>query len=812
VETEPWHVVEGKRGQQFLDRGETRKAREVFESILARLGDAPSYGRAVLLERLARSFHLEGEAELAIAPLREALNVLGRLPPTDGIRHLRGTLRSELGDAFRTLGRYDDARTSYEAALQIAEDSKNLKSQAIELGRLGVLALTEGKIEEAILRHEAALARCEQLGEPEAQARAWTQLARVFQQSGAWDEAERHYREAIRIDRERGKSVQLGRHLSALAELLLLQPSRLAEAHQLAEESVKIAQGLEPAGKEVWRGFGILADVLEKEAATAAEDERKAALLTQARDCRHLREYAPRFLATLARMSEEPSYARAVVLERLGRCFLMAGRPDVAAGSLAEGLRVIGRLHPSDRAKGLQGLMHSTLGDLLAGLGRHDEARAEYESALEVATEIGDVLGQEAASARLGQPVQPLPAPVPGEVSAALDLTVSDDVLTDCAFDMDLLVEGPRERRITRWPEEPVPVADADRPVVAPGVRVWTDDKGSVRFSLPLGEPIVEPDAECTVIQRTRREVSVAGPSSVVWHLARRMDGRATAAAIVSDLAQDEREVATRLLATLATVGVVDTSGRAIGRFLHRSTKKGVLPSGGLESDEVLALATDGSYREYADAAPIAVSESVPERLRAFHDLTRRRRSSRDYGGLAIARQDLDALLNTACGLTGAMPWRGREVKLRAYPSSGALYAVEIYPVALRVEKLEEGVYHYRVVENRLELVRNVNRQEFVQTALPVEREMVASAAAMICLTGVFPRHERKYGEGGYRMLVAEAGHISQNLVLAATALGLSARPFGGVFDDLVNRALWINEDEEQFLLAVLVGHDRRRP
>jgi SagB-type dehydrogenase family enzyme len=76
----------------------------------------------------------------------------------------------------------------------------------------------------------------------------------------------------------------------------------------------------------------------------------------------------------------------------------------------------------------------------------------------------------------------------------------------------------------------------------------------------------------------------------------------------------------------------------------------------------------------------------------------------------------------------------------------------------------------------------------------------------MICLTGVFPRHERKYGEGGYRMMVAEAGHVSQNLILAATALGLRARPFGGVFDALLNRELGLDAAEEQFLLAVLVG------
>jgi SagB-type dehydrogenase family enzyme len=151
-------------------------------------------------------------------------------------------------------------------------------------------------------------------------------------------------------------------------------------------------------------------------------------------------------------------------------------------------------------------------------------------------------------------------------------------------------------------------------------------------------------------------------------------------------------------------------------------------------------------------------------------------------------------------------------VKLRAYPSSGALYAVEIYPIVFRVQHLEPAVYHYRVVESVLEVVRpSIDPARIVGAALPVEREMVAGAAALVCLTGCFRRHERKYGEGGYRMLVAEAGHISQNLVLAATALGLSARPFGGVFDDLLNQDLGLDVAEEQFLLAVLIGHSKER-
>jgi SagB-type dehydrogenase family enzyme len=135
------------------------------------------------------------------------------------------------------------------------------------------------------------------------------------------------------------------------------------------------------------------------------------------------------------------------------------------------------------------------------------------------------------------------------------------------------------------------------------------------------------------------------------------------------------------------------------------------------------------------------------------------------------------------------------------------LYAVEIYPVVFHVEDLEPAVYHYRALENVLEVVRpGINQAMLVDAALPMERTMVAGAAAIICLTGCFLRHEQKYGEGGYRMLVAEAGHISQNLILAATALGFSCRPFGGVFDDLLNQELGLVSADEQFLLAVIVG------
>jgi SagB-type dehydrogenase family enzyme len=874
----PWYLAEATRAEQLLGAGRVIEAREAFEGILARLGEGPSHGRAVVLGRLGRCAHVGGEAEVAVARLRDAIDITRGLAPGGGAVALRGQLHSDLGDALRVLGRYDEARAAYETALATSRLRQDRRAQGIDLGRLGALARVEGRLDEALSRYRQALELLQQAGAPALEAAVWHQLGRVQHARGERDEAERHYREAARLTeaggalsaaaqtwsqlallareggdapaaeawlrraidahRATGDGRELARVLRELADLLRDWPDRLGEAAQLAGEAVASAQALDPVHADAWSGYGLLAAIVEREAA-AAMDDRRAALEARARDYRQVEAHAPRLLATLARLGESPGLGRAVVLGQLGRCLLMGGRPDLAAGQLRRAIEVAGALGSGAGITGLRGSLHLDLGDALGATGRLADARDAYAAALALAGEREDLRGRAAALDRLGalaggeaaaaegrpagaeappaagggRPVDTEREPVDAALLAgapvddAFEIAVSEEELTDYGFDTDLLIEGRRARRLSRW-SGPAGLPDAGvRPRLVPCARTWIDDDGAIRFGLPAGEPQLERHPGCTVIRRTCREVAVAGHPGVVWRVIRAMDGTRTAAAILAGLPGAGRAPGGQLLAALAATGVIDVSGRPIARFLHAATKKGVLPGGGLGNDDVLRLATDGDHRAYPGAPRIAVDPSVPGRLGAFHALTRARRSSRDYRDAPVARADFDALLSTACGVTGALGWAGREVKLRAYPSSGALYAVEIYPVVFRVEGLAPAVYHFRPAESVLEVVRPaLDRARVVAAALPVEREMVAGAAAIICLAARFARHERKYGEGGYRMLVAEAGHISQNLVLAATALGLGARPFGGVLDDLLNEDLGLDGSDEQFLLAVLVG------
>jgi SagB-type dehydrogenase family enzyme len=821
-----WYVAEGERGQKLLDQGDIASARLVFEGILGRLGDAPSYGRAVVLSRIGRCFHLNGQPDRAMAVLQDALDTSGKITPSPGVKALTGTLRSELGDVLRAAGRPAEALSEYQAALKIAEELHDPRAQGVDQGQLAALALAEGRLDAALDHGRAALRLVQGLREPRLEAVAWHQLGRVLQEAAQWDEARRHYGEAARISEE-GRdpigALQSRTQLAAVEQ----RAGRLIEARLHASRALATAQSINPGALEAWRMYGALAAINERDADHTADPQRKALLQAQARDYRQIERYGPGFVAALARLAAGPSYGRAVILGRLGQCFLLGGRPDLAVVPLREARAVTEKLGPGPGVTALQGTLSGELGDALLALGRLGDARQAFEVSLRNAEELLDLRGQGLAAERLaglavagGSAVEAeqwrrrsaeaneLAARPGGSGLEVGAITIYDEVASEYAFDRDLLVDGVAERRMSRWAGEPASLADDLRPMLVPGTRTWMDGQGLIRFRLPPGDPLVERDPACIVMQRIRREVVISGHAGVVWRLIEQTDGAATVSQIMSALPPDEREIGRRLLAVLAATGLLDLSGRPISRFVHAATKKGVLPAGGLDNDEVLRLATDGEYRSHPGAPRVGIGQATPARLDAFHTLTRSRRSQRDYLGQAIGRDEFDALLHTACGVTGTMAWSGREVRLRAYPSSGALYAVEIYPVVLRVEGLQPAVYHYRPTENVLEQVRpDLDPASLVAAALPMEREMVGGAAAMICLVGSFARHERKYGQGGYRMMVAESGHISQNLVLAATALGLSARPFGGVFDDLLKCDLGLDGRDEEFLLAVLVGH-----
>jgi len=141
----------------------------------------------------------------------------------------------------------------------------------------------------------------------------------------------------------------------------------------------------------------------------------------------------------------------------------------------------------------------------------------------------------------------------------------------------------------------------------------------------------------------------------------------------------------------------------------------------------------------------------------------------------------------------------------RVVPSAGALYPVETYIMANRVEGLEKGIYHLYVPTFSLELVEAGDRSEALAQAA-LGQGMVYQAAVVFLWTAVIDRCRIKYGERAFRYIYLDAGHMGQNLYLAATAMGLGCCTVGALFDDEVNEILDVDGEEETVIYLGAVG------
>jgi SagB-type dehydrogenase family enzyme len=157
------------------------------------------------------------------------------------------------------------------------------------------------------------------------------------------------------------------------------------------------------------------------------------------------------------------------------------------------------------------------------------------------------------------------------------------------------------------------------------------------------------------------------------------------------------------------------------------------------------------------------------------------RRSTRTYGGRKLTDAEVSRLLWAGQGITS-------EDKRRAAPSAGALYPITLYyadDAALwRYEP--EGPGLTRVTPDDV-------RPDIAAAGLgqaPLKR-----APAIIVVVAQPSIIAAKYGDRADRYSTLEAGHVCQNILLAAEDLGLGACPVGAFRDDEVLDVLGLGDD-----------------
>jgi len=159
-----------------------------------------------------------------------------------------------------------------------------------------------------------------------------------------------------------------------------------------------------------------------------------------------------------------------------------------------------------------------------------------------------------------------------------------------------------------------------------------------------------------------------------------------------------------------------------------------------------------------------------------------KRRSVRSYASKDLTLAQTSQLLWAAQGITD------KRNSFRSAPSAGALYPITVYLLN------KDGLFEYIPESHSIkEIVTKDLRSGLASAALG--QESISEAPIDIVITADYRITQSKYGSRTDRYVWLEGGHVAQNILLQATALGLAGVPIGAFYDNKVKNVLYLDKE-----------------
>jgi SagB-type dehydrogenase family enzyme len=213
----------------------------------------------------------------------------------------------------------------------------------------------------------------------------------------------------------------------------------------------------------------------------------------------------------------------------------------------------------------------------------------------------------------------------------------------------------------------------------------------------------------------------------------------------------------------------------------------------------------------------IPAGELTVGRMSLFEAIGRRR-SRREYTAESLSLEELSFLLWATQGIdepaTKAFhQWAGDHVPqimdqarilMRTVPSAGGRHPFESYLLLNRVEGLDPALYRYLPMDHKLLFMRPAT--EVADQLRDTFSAWQRRAAAIFLWTAVPYRTEWRYTFISPKLIALDAGHLCQNLYLAAEAIGAGTCAVGGYDQDKVDALLELDGQDEFVVYVAPVG------
>ena len=179
------------------------------------------------------------------------------------------------------------------------------------------------------------------------------------------------------------------------------------------------------------------------------------------------------------------------------------------------------------------------------------------------------------------------------------------------------------------------------------------------------------------------------------------------------------------------------------------------------------------------------------------------RHSTRKYSDGCLSLEELSYLLWTTQGLKviHSEEWGSAE---KVVPSAGMVHCIETYLYIDRADGIKKGVYRYLPKEQR---IIEVNMSDdCAQKLNSAMKEQVFGAAVVFLWAAVPYKMEWCYMQVAHKMIAIEAGHICQNLYLAAESINCGCCAISAYHQDEIDNLLGLDGEDEFVIYTATVG------
>ncbi len=168
-----------------------------------------------------------------------------------------------------------------------------------------------------------------------------------------------------------------------------------------------------------------------------------------------------------------------------------------------------------------------------------------------------------------------------------------------------------------------------------------------------------------------------------------------------------------------------------------------------------------------------------------------KRRSYRGALDDPLSMEELSFLLWATQGISGDKPFR------RTAPSGGARHPFETYLYVRVVDGLAEGLYRYLPLSHQLLPMPPVDELERL-LAQAANNQPFVSGGAVTFIWSVIPyRSEWRYDFNSHKVIAIDAGHVCQNLYLAATAVECGVCGIGAYNQREIDALIGVDGEDE---------------